>query len=132
MSDVSHSASFMPHPNSGQGSGSGIVTPELRLDAVHVDNYSAVVFVGGWGSSMYQYAFPGDYNDNLYDGNAATKTRVNNLINEFVAQDKYVTAVCHGTTVLAWARVNGVSPLGQRHEHSQEIDRTALNSSESR
>jgi Ca2+-binding RTX toxin-like protein len=36
---------------------------------------------------------------------------VNDLINDFVEQDKFVTAICHGVTVLAWARVDGVSPL---------------------
>ncbi len=100
-----------PHWNSGQGASSGIVTPDLPLSAVNSADYSAIVFVGGWGSSMYQYAFTGNYYDDLYDGHAATKTVVNNLINEFSAQNKYIAAVCHATTVLAWARVNGVSPL---------------------
>jgi putative intracellular protease/amidase len=35
----------------------------------------------------------------------------NKLITSFIEQDKYVCALCHGTTVLAWARVNGRSPL---------------------
>lgn len=100
-----------PHPNSGQGASSGVVTPHLPLSAVNSADYSAIVFVGGWGSSMYQYAFTGNYYDDHYDGNTATKTIVNNLINEFSTQNKYIAAVCHATTVLAWARVNGVSPL---------------------
>lgn len=100
-----------PHWNSGQGASSGVVTPQLPLSAVNSADYSAIVFVGGWGASMYQYAFNGDYYDNHYDGNAATKTLVNNLINQFSQQNKYLAAVCHGTTVLAWARVDGVSPL---------------------
>jgi Ca2+-binding RTX toxin-like protein len=100
-----------PHWNSGQGASSGVVTPDLPLSAVNSADYSAIVFVGGWGSSMYQYAFTGDYYDNHYDGNAATKSVVNNLINQFSTQNKYIAAVCHATTVLAWARVNGVSPL---------------------
>jgi putative intracellular protease/amidase len=33
------------------------------------------------------------------------------LIGDFIAQDKYVCALCNGVTVLAWARVNGESPL---------------------
>ena len=74
-------------------------------------DYSAIVFVGGWGSSMYQYAFPATIANNRYDGNAATKAIVNDLIGDFLAQDKYVTAICHGVTVLAWARVDGASPL---------------------
>ena len=104
-----------PHPNSGQGASSGVVTPDLPLSAVNSADYSAIVFVGGWGSSMYQYAFTGNYYDDLYDGNAATKQIVNNLINQFTTQNKYIAAVCHATTVLAWARVNGVSPLAGKN-----------------
>lgn len=101
-----------PHANSGQGFGSGIVVPDLTLAQVDASDYSAIVFVGGWGSSMYQYSsFPGDYSDNHYDGDLATKQIVNDLINEFLADDKFVAAICHATTVLAWARVDGASPL---------------------
>ncbi len=42
---------------------------------------------------------------------APQKQIVNNLINDFLDQDKHVAAICHGVTVLAWARVDGVSPL---------------------
>lgn len=99
------------HPGTGQGWGDGIVVPDIALADVDVSNYSAIAFVGGWGSSMYQYAFPGDYWNNHYDGTPASRTLANNLINEFIAQDKYVAGVCHGTMALAWARVDGVSPL---------------------
>lgn len=118
------------HPQSGQGDANplGAVTPDIALRNVEADNYSAIVFVGGWGSSMYQYAY-NDPNldgvaDNFYwnshyngdtdlnDGvMASQKVVVNNLINEFLADDKPVAAICHGVTVLAWARVDGVSPL---------------------
>lgn len=81
---------------------------------------------------MYQYAYNdptgagitdnyyahGPYNgdDNLYDGRIAPqKVIVNDLINAFLAADKHVAAVCHGVTVLAWARVDGVSPLSGKH-----------------
>ncbi|MBI5760682.1 MAG: cyclic nucleotide-binding protein, partial [Planctomycetales bacterium] len=69
------------------------------------------LFSGGWGSSMYQYAFQGTYQNTAYNGERSVKEAVNKLINSFVQQDKYVCALCHGTTVLAWARVNGRSPL---------------------
>ncbi|MEQ8787387.1 MAG: cadherin domain-containing protein [Pirellulaceae bacterium] len=100
-----------PHANSGQGMEDGVVVPDLALSAVDPDDYSAIVFVGGWGSSMYQYDFPGDYQNNLYDGDAATKTIVNNLIDDFLDDDKYVAAICHATTILSWARVDGASPI---------------------
>jgi putative intracellular protease/amidase len=105
-----------PHANTGEGPSGGVVVPDLTLASARAEDYSAIVFVGGWGASMYQYAFTGDYVDNRYDGNLATKAAVNNLINDFVDQDKHVTAICHGVTVLAWARVDGTqaSPLAGR------------------
>jgi putative intracellular protease/amidase len=101
----------VPHANSGQGSASGVVTPELQLDSAKASDYSAIVFVGGWGSSMYQYSFPGTYQNLAYNGDLATKAVVNNLIDDFTDQGKPVAAICHGVTVLAWARVDGVSPI---------------------
>ncbi len=118
----------LPHSGSGEPEGTdGGVNPDLTLASVDPDNYSAIVFVGGWGSSMYQYAFPGDYTNNSYDGDLGTKQVVNDLINEFVAQDKYVAAICHGTTVLAWARVDGVSPLEGKHVSVPYIGSPAVN-----
>src|SRR5262245_48111088 len=56
----------IPHANSGQSEAgvSGEVTPDIALADVNPANYSAIVFVGGWGSSMYQFA----YNDPNGDG----------------------------------------------------------------
>lgn len=116
------------HPGTGQTAGQGTVVPDIALQNVVADNYSAIVFVGGWGASQYQYAFNdpnsdgvidnfythGPYNgdDLLHDGVIAPqKLIVNQLIGDFLAQDKHVAAICHGVTVLAWARVDGVSPL---------------------
>lgn len=100
-----------PHANSGQGADGGFVTPDLALTDVNADDYSAIVFVGGWGASSYQYAFEGTYNNSGYNSTDALKTTVNDLINDFVEQDKYVAAICHGVSVLAYARVDGASLL---------------------
>ncbi|MCC7419445.1 MAG: DJ-1/PfpI family protein [Planctomycetaceae bacterium] len=100
-----------PHEGSGQGANGGVVTPDIAIANVKADDYDAILFSGGWGASMYQFAFNGRYNDASYNGDRATKTQVNRVINDFVAQDKYVAALCNGTSVLAWARVNGKSPL---------------------
>lgn len=115
-----------PHPGSGQPWWTdGTIIPDITLAAVDPADYSAIAFVGGWGSSMYQYAFPyqggvvgapvvNDYQDDLYDGDPAVKEHVNTLINEFLAADKYVAAVCNAVLILAWARIDGVSPLEGR------------------
>jgi len=121
----------VPTPGTGQPTRLfGGVMPELTLAKADASDYSAIVFVGGWGASMYQYA----YNDPNLDGTidsyyanpaynggdltngdgGETKEVVNQLINVFVDQDKFVAAICHGVSVLAWARVDGVSPLQGR------------------
>ncbi len=92
----------------------GIVTPDVALGEVSAADYSAVVFVGGWGASSYQYAFSGTYQSLAHQPDPYVADAVNRLINDFVDQDKYVAAVSHGVTVLAWARVDGVSPLQGR------------------
>ena len=102
--------SCTPHGNSGQN-GDGTVQADLALSEVRANDYDAVLFSGGWGASAYQFAFTGRYNDPTYNGDRATKAEANRIINEFVAQDKYVAALCNGVSVLAWARVNGRSPL---------------------
>lgn len=117
-----------PHPNTGEPANTrGVVIPDLRLKDVDPAEYSAVVFVGGWGSSMYQYSFAGTYDNVAYNGDLATKQVVNELIGDFVAQDKYVTAICHGVTVLAWARVDGASPLSGRDVSVPYIGSPAVN-----
>jgi putative intracellular protease/amidase len=118
-----------PHAQSGQGSSSGIVTPDIALGTANAANYSAIAFVGGWGASRYQYAFndpnfnginDNSYFNSFYNGDtnlndgiiAPQKVAVNNLINSFLADNKPVAGVCHGTSVLMWARTaTGASPV---------------------
>jgi putative intracellular protease/amidase len=100
-----------PHSNSGEGADGGTVTPDLALADVDPVRYEAILFSGGWGSSMYQFAFDGSYANQAYNGDRSIKQTANRLINEFVAADKYVAALCHGVSVLAWSRVNGRSLL---------------------
>lgn len=88
--------------------------PDLAIADADPDRYRAILFSGGWGSSMYQYAFQGSYNNRAYNGDRRTKEATNRLINAFVSQDKYVCALCHGVSVLAWSRVNGRSLLAGR------------------
>ncbi len=100
-----------PHAGSGQGADGGNVPADLALADAKADDYDAILFSGGWGSSMYQFAFPGRYANAAYNGSVAVKREANRLIGDFLKQDKYVCALCNGVTVLAWARVDGQSPL---------------------
>jgi len=100
-----------PHIGSGEGADGGLVTPDWALHEVDSARFEAIVFVGGWGASQYQYAYEGTYEAGHYNGSETLQATVNQLINEFVAADKHVAAICHGVTVLAWARVDGVSLL---------------------
>lgn len=100
-----------PHVGSGEGDDGGAVRVEHALAEVKAKDYDAILFSGGWGASMYQFAFPGRYDEAAYNGERAVKLEVNRLINEFLTQQKYVAALCNGTSILAWARVNGKSPL---------------------
>lgn len=98
-----------------QGVGSGaVVRPDFALARTSASRYSAIVFVGGWGASSYQYAFSGTYQNTAYRPQPAITEEVNRLIKEFTAANKPVAGVCHGVTVLAWARVDGSSPLNGR------------------
>lgn len=100
-----------PHSGSGEGPDGGVVQAELALADVKVDDLDALLFSGGWGASAYQFAFNGRYNEAGYNGDKAIKSAANRVINDFIAKDKYVCALCNGVSVLAWARVDGKSPL---------------------
>ena len=104
-------AACHPHGGSGQGADGGVVQADLALSDVKAKDYDAILFSGGWGASAYQFAFTGRYNNPVYNGDRAVQSEVNRVINEFIQQDKYVCALCNGVSVLAWARVNGKSPL---------------------
>ena len=97
----------------GQGVGLGVKPDRLLADVSSAD-YSAIAFVGGWGASSYQYAFAGTYSNPAHRPRPLVAQQVNRLIGDFSAADKPVAAICHGVTVLAWARVDGVSPLKER------------------
>ncbi|MEL6109915.1 MAG: DJ-1/PfpI family protein [Planctomycetota bacterium] len=99
--------SATPHSNSGQGADGGFVTPAIALANVQSEDYSAIVFSGGWGMAQYQYGFEGTYHNSSYNGSDDLRQVVNRLIGEFVDQDKHVAAVCYGVSVLAFAEVDG-------------------------
>lgn len=100
-----------PHQGSGEGADGGVVRADVAIEQVKAEDYDAVLFSGGWGASAYQFAFDGRYDEAAYNGERSIKREVNRVINEFVEQDKYVAALCNGVSILAWARVDGRSPL---------------------
>jgi putative intracellular protease/amidase len=91
-----------------------LVHVDRTLAAVSAADYSAIVFVGGWGASSYQYAFAGTYYNPAYRPDPVIVAEVNRVIGDFVVWRKAVGAVSHGVAVIAWARVDGVSPLAGR------------------
>jgi putative intracellular protease/amidase len=107
-----------PHANSGQREGEpgdGGFVPDLALSDVDPTQYDAIVFAGGWGASMYYYGYEGQLDNATWQRNDAAATRVNELINSFLADEKYVVGICNGVNVLSWARVDGVSPLSGKN-----------------
>ena len=100
-----------PHGSSGQGADGGNVDPDIAISAAQASDYDAILFSGGWGSSAYQFAFQGRYDNPEYNGSRPVKIAVNRLIGDFVGQDKYVCGLCNAVSVLAWARVDDQSPL---------------------
>lgn len=91
------------------------ITPDISLEEVQASEHSSIVFVGGYGSAMYQYDFrPLTQNSLQYQSDIKTLNIVNTLINDFLRQQKPVSAISHGVTVLAWARVDGESPINGR------------------
>ncbi|WP_419192949.1 DJ-1/PfpI family protein [Kolteria novifilia] len=104
----------VPHANSGQGPDGGVVQPDLRIDEVAAADFDAVAFLGGWGATSLQYTYEGTYFQESYNGDAATKLAVNNLVNDFHAQDKHIAAICVGVGTLAYTDVGGESLLAGR------------------
>src|SRR5262249_28596035 len=51
------------------------------------------------------------YYNPAYNGSAAAEAAANRLVSDMAHQNKYLTGICHGVSALAWARVDGVSPL---------------------
>jgi putative intracellular protease/amidase len=116
----------MPHAGTGQTEGDGSLMPDLALADVVVSDYAALVFAGGWGASSYQYAFTGTIDNTAWRADPAIAGRANELIGEFLATDKYVAGICHGVSVLAWARVNGSSPLSGKNVTASDIGSPGL------
>lgn len=111
----------VPHANSGQAASDGSVMPDLALGDVAPDDYEALVFAGGWGASSYQYAFSGTIDNPAWRADPTVAAAVNELITSFLADEKYVVGICHGVSILAWARVDGASPLAGKQVAASDL-----------
>lgn len=115
----------VPHTGSYDGRFTGLspaivsLTGTLPLAGIDVDDYDALVIVGGWGASRYYYAYPGSFVDAAWQRSDPAANAVNAVIVEFIAAGKRILAVCNGVNVLAWARIPGIagaeSPLAGRN-----------------
>jgi hypothetical protein len=70
-----HKSACTPHSGSGEGADRGIVQPDLALKDAKAADYDAILFAGGWGSSAYQFAFPGRYDNSAYNGEKAVRRK---------------------------------------------------------
>lgn len=103
--------SARPHDNTGQ-TGSGVTRVDIQPADVDPSRYEAVVFVGGWGASMYQYGFKGRYWNKDYNLTEPQKKRINEIVMAIDKRGKTIAAICHGVTALAWCRDDaGNSPV---------------------
>lgn len=91
-------------PTSGPYTGmlGKVVTPDLTLDQVNVDDYDAVVIVGGSGSKDYLW----------------NNSKLMGIVNEASKKNKTIAAICLSGAVLAKAgilkgRVATVFPTGE-------------------
>jgi len=79
-----------------------VVTPDLTLDQVNVDDYDAIVLVGGSGSKDYLW----------------NNSRLISIVNDAFKKKKTVAAICFSSVVLAKAgilkgKVATVCPTGE-------------------
>lgn len=79
---------------------------DTPLEDLRADDYSGIVFAGGWGMAQYQYGFEGTYHDSAYNKPAAA-SGVNQLLADFTRQGKQIGALGYAVSVLAWAQLDG-------------------------
>ncbi len=64
--------------------------PDIAIAEANASQYSAIVFVGGWGATQYQFAFPGTYANAAYNATVYTGGILGDASNRF---DDVVVAV---------------------------------------
>ena len=100
-----------PHGGSGEGADGGLVRADLAITDARMADYDALVYIGGWGAVCFEPTYTGVFDNQAYNVPAAVRQASGRLIDECVRSGKLLTAICHGVSVLAWARVDGRSPI---------------------
>jgi putative intracellular protease/amidase len=108
---VPHSGSYFPR-YSGRSVTVQSVPATVAIAGLSASVFDAMVISGGWGATSYFDGYPGTAD--AWAPVAAHAAHVSRLIGEFLSQQKHVLAICNGVSVLAWSRVNGLSPVQGR------------------
>lgn len=93
---------------------SGMVMPDLAWSDVDAGRYDALILVGGRGAYRHLYAFSGTIDDAAFKFQKEAAQRLNQLIAAFITQDKVVAAIGTAMAILAWARIDGATPIAAR------------------
>lgn len=99
---------------------SGSVMPDRALNQVEPDDYGAMVLVGGWGAVSFFSAFEGDFPRYARDVDAANF--VADLVQAFIVDDKPIAAIGFGQGVLAWLRLDEMSPLQGKNVAGSQLN----------
>lgn len=99
-----------PKPGTA-AAGGGTIMPDVTLANADPAAFDALLILGGWGASSYLYGFDGAMTNASYAPSSEAAARFNEIVATFLAQDKYVAAIGYGVAVLAWTRIDELSPL---------------------
>lgn len=96
------------------------VAATARIQDLQAQDFSALVVPGGWGASRLAQS-PLTYLDAAYRRQAGPALAVERLLREFRQAQRPTLGICHGMTVLAWARTQDGQPFlaGQSFTASQ-------------
>ncbi len=111
----------MPEPKSGADARP--VQPDLLLKDVKAADFDAVVFCGGMGFREYT-PLPSPLNRPHSPARAKAPEEARRVIHEFIAADRYVTAVCRGPAILLMAGALGghkFTEFGEAKQYAEKF-----------
>jgi putative intracellular protease/amidase len=78
---------------------------EMKYSDVSVKDFSAIVFIGGMGSSGALFEFQGAYHSNELNAKEGKADHMNRLHWQFLNAQKPIAAIGRATSILAWTRI---------------------------